>query len=91
MENIKIDKLAFESPEDRGYKVKASYLTEPKGSALVEIFKDGELLREFLFPDYKIWNIAAHFPDIVAGEIEGNARGYRMASWDGISGAIPES
>lgn len=85
-----IDKIAFESKTpDRGYSVKASYLKQPdSGDALVEIFKDGIKLREFLFPAYKIWNIAAHFSDIVDGEIEESASGYEMAAWDGISGAV---
>lgn len=83
-----VESVAFESKEpDRGYTVKASYLKEPKGDALVEIFKDGALVRSFLFPSYKVWNIAAHFSDIVDGEIENSARGYEMAAWDGISGA----
>jgi hypothetical protein len=81
-----IDKIAFESKEpDRGYTVKASYLLAPNaGDALVEIFKDGEPLRQFLFPAYKVWNIAAHFKDIVDGELEQNDSGYRMASWNGL-------
>jgi len=89
--NTEIEKIAFEGPKepDRGYTVKASYLKQPnEGDALVEIFKDGQLLRQFMFPAYKIWNIAAHFRDIVDGEIEKSAKGYQMAAWDGISGAV---
>lgn len=79
------ESVAFESEQpDRGYTVKASYLNHPKGDALVEIFKDGEPLRAFLFPAYKVWNIAAHFKDIVDGEIQDSARGYEMAAWGGI-------
>ena len=87
---MEIDKVAFESKEpDRGYTVKASYLKEPSGGdALIEIFKDGTKIREFLFPAYKIWNIAAHFRDIVDGEIENSTQGYEAAAWDGISGAV---
>jgi len=78
---MEIDKLAFESKEpDRGYTVRASYLKEPDArDALVEIFKDGKPLRQFRFPAYKVWNIAAHFRDIVDGEIEKSASGYEMA------------
>lgn len=85
-----IDKVAFEGPKtpDRGYTVRASYLKEPNDAdALIEILKDGAVIREFRFPAYKIWNIAAHFKDIVDSEIENNARGYEMAAWNGISGA----
>lgn len=86
--NIQIDKEAFHGPKnpDRGYTVKASYLKEPHNAdALVEVFKDGQAVRQFLWPAYKIWNIAAHFKDIVDGEIAGNDSGYGMAGWDGIT------
>ena len=76
---------------DRGFTVRASYLKdvpESKGDALIEIFRDGQPLRAFLFPAYKIYNIAAHFRDIVDGELEGDESGYQMAAWDGISGAV---
>jgi len=88
--SLEIEKVAFESKEaDRGFTVKVSYLKEPNnGDALVEIFRDAKPLRAFTFPAYKIWNIAAHFHDIVDGELDGTDRGYQMAAWDGISGAI---
>ena len=89
-----IEKVAFETPPDRGYVAKASYLKPPNdGDALIEISKDGVPLRQFLFPAYKIWNIAAHFRDIVDGEIENSAKGYEMVAWNGITGAtfiLPE-
>ena len=85
-----VDSLAFEGPKSghyRGYTVRASHLKYPhKGDALVEIFKDGNLHRSFLFPSYKIWNIAAHFHDIVDGEIEKSASGYAMDASDGLGG-----
>lgn len=86
---IKIKTLAFKGPKsgpDRGFEVAAYYLEEPcKGDALVEITRDGEPYRRFLWPAYKIWNIAAHFQDIVNGEIEGNYSGYDAAGWTGFS------
>lgn len=88
MNSTEIEALAFETHSDRGYVAKASYLKPPnEGNALVEIFKDGAPLRAFLFPAYKIWNISAHFHDIVDGEIASSSKGYEMAAWDGISGA----
>ncbi len=85
MADIVIDKEAFSSKEvDRGFTVKAHYLKEPSGDALVEIFREGEPYRRFLFPAYKIWNIAAHFSDIVTGEIDGNYSGYDLAGWAGF-------
>lgn len=80
-----IDEVVFEIP-DRGYIIRASYLKEKmSGEALIEIFYKDTLIREFLFPAYKVWNIAAHFNDIIDSEIEKNEAGYHMASWDGIS------
>ena len=86
-----VEKIAFESKEpDRGYTVRASYLkSPPAGDALVEIFKDGQPLRSFTFPAYKIWNIAAHFSDIVDGEIANHAGGYALAASDGLGGFAP--
>ena len=96
VENVIVDTVAFDSSKDadytarmHGYSVKASYLKEPrKGDALIEIFKDGKPLRAFLFPAYKIYNIAAHFGDIVDGELRGDSHGYQMAAWNGIENAI---
>lgn len=89
-EQYEVESVAFEGPKapDRGYTIRASYLKEPHAAnALIEIFKDGQLARRFLFPAYKIYNLSAHFGDIVDGEIEQSAKGYEMAAWDGISGA----
>ncbi len=86
-EKFEVDAVAFEGPPipDRGYTVRASYLKgEHKTDALIEIFKDAKPLRHFLFPAYKIWNIAAHFKDIVDGEIKNDASGYGLAAWDGL-------
>lgn len=82
-----IDKQIFASEKpDRGFTVTAFSLSSPSnGDALVEIRRDGEPYRRFLFPAYKIWNIAAHFADIVTGEIEGNYSGYDMAGWTGFN------
>ena len=85
-EGHEIESIAFESEKpDRGYTVKASYLKKPNnGDALIQVSKDGSVIREFLFPAYKIWNIAAHFSDIVDGEIEKSASGYEMAASTGL-------
>ena len=83
-----IDKVAFEGPNipDRGYTMRASYLKAPRnGDALIEVMKDGQPLRRFLFPAYKIYNLQAHFRDIVDGEIVKSASGYKMAAWNGLT------
>jgi len=79
--------------DDRNFNVKAWYLknTETsKGDALIEIRYNDELIREFLFPAYKIWNIAAHFQDIVDGELskDDKERGYRIAASTGLEGLV---
>jgi hypothetical protein len=64
------DKVAFDRTVG-AYRFVATYLTEPKGDALsdalIEIFKAEELVKSFLWPAYKIWNIAAHAQDIIDG------------------------
>ena len=83
---FEIESVVFESKTPyMGYSVKASYLKDPHGrDALVEIFKDGQPLREFIFPAYKVWNIAAHFTDIVDSEVAKTTTGYEIAAWNGI-------
>ena len=71
---------------DRGFNVKAWWPTDNSGDALIKIWQDDKLLREFTFPAYKVFNIAAHFKDIVDGELEKNADGYMMAASDGLGG-----
>lgn len=86
-----VSSVAFEGPKtpDRGYTIRASYLKEPHSAdALIEVMKDGQPLRRFLFPAYKIYNLQARFRDIVDGEIENSAKGYEMAAWNGISGGV---
>ncbi|MHB0874540.1 MAG: hypothetical protein ACYC5O_00705 [Anaerolineae bacterium] len=90
-DTLEIRKVAFEGPStpDRGYTVRASYLKPPRDAeALVELFKDSKPVRQFTFPAYKVWNIAAHLSDIVDSEIERNTKGLEAAAWDGISGAV---
>ncbi len=90
MSDFEIQDIAFEGPKPPylGYTIRASYLKEPHGAdALIEVIKDGQVIRQFMFPAYKIYNLQAHFRDIVDGEIVNNTNGYKMAAWDGISGA----
>jgi hypothetical protein len=74
---------------DRGFRVRAwgDYKKET-GDALIEIQKDGAIFREFKYPAYKIWNIAAHFTDIVDGELENSDIGYRTAGSTGFGGVV---
>lgn len=81
------EKEAFDF-EERGYHFTAWYLVEPKGEALVEISKDGEVVKSFLWPAYKIWNIAAHSHDIINGLEEKSDSGLRVAGSDGLGGNV---
>ena len=80
--------------DDRGFNVKAWYLediADSKGDALIVIKYGDTLIREFIFPAYKIWNIAAHFRDIVDGELskDDKSRGYAIAASTGLGGFVP--
>lgn len=80
-----IDKVAYnENISD--YRFKATFLHEPPGDALIEIFKNDVLVREFLFPSYKVWNIPAHAHDIIEGLDMGNDSGLFVAGNDGLGG-----
>ena len=79
--------------DDRNFNVKAWHLKnieESKGDALIEVKYKDKLIREFLFPSYKIWNIAAHFTDIVDGELskDEKERGYKIAASTGLEGLV---
>lgn len=68
--------------QNRGFRVRAWYLENDSGDALVEIRKKGRFYRKFKWPAYKIFNIAAHFEDIVDGELEktnDKLSGYKIA------------
>jgi hypothetical protein len=87
MITYEVESTAFEGPKtpDRGYTIRASFLKPPfEADALIEIMKDGKVIRSFLFPAYKIYNLQAHFSEIVDSEINGNDNGYRQAAWCGI-------
>jgi len=89
MDRIKKSDIPNFDINDRGFNVKAwdlENIEQSKGDALIEICYQEKLIRQFLFQAYKIWNIAAHFNDIVDGELSktDKERGYRMAAWTGF-------
>jgi hypothetical protein len=67
----------------KGYRFKSTE-SDHKGDSLIEISKDGTVLKSFLFPSYKIWNIPAHADDIIA-DLES---GLRIAGSDGLGGNL---
>jgi hypothetical protein len=83
MTDVTKDKLAFDG-QAHGYRFVAWYLHEPKADALIEISKDGEVVKSFLWPAYKIWNIAAHAADI-AHDLDA---GLAVAGSDGLGGGV---
>lgn len=44
-------------------------VSAPDGDARVTIRNGPTVVREFLWPAYKVWNIAAHAEEIIEGEI----------------------
>lgn len=76
---------------DRDFNAKAWYvqdIAESKGDAVIEICYNDKLIREFIMPAYKIWNIPAHFADIVDSELtkDDKERGYKIALSTGLEG-----
>ena len=64
---------------DRGYNVKVFYLMKPENKSFVQILKNENIIKKFFIPSYKIYNIPAHFINIVNSEIKGSTEGYEMA------------
>lgn len=81
------DKIAFEN-EVGGYLFRATYLKESNGDALIEIEKDGGLVKSFLWPAYKIYNIAAHADEIADGLNQQSDEGLYVAGSTGFGGNV---
>ncbi len=90
MDNIEKGELAYDH-EWRGYHIVATYLEQPAGDALIEITKDDDLVKEFLWPSYKVWNLVAHADDIVDGLEADSDIGLRIAGSDGLGGNAYQS
>ncbi len=80
--------LIFKTKPDRGFVFTVWEGLEGKGDAVVEIERDGKLVKEFTFPAYKIWNIAAHSGDIIQSELNKDVEGYLIAGSDGLGGNV---
>lgn len=66
------EKVAFDGEPQPGWRFVATYLEPPHDQdALIEIFKNGDLIKSTLWPAYKIWNVAAHSDDIIRDLEEG--------------------
>ena len=60
-----MEKLAFETKEYRGYRIKAFYLEEGNRDAKIELWNDKDLVKSTTAPAYRIWNYHAHAMDII--------------------------
>ena len=81
-------KLIYQTKPDRGFVFKAWEVLDSKGDALIEVERDGKLIRTFPFPAYKVWNIAAHSNDIIQSELDKDTDGYLVAGSDGLGGNV---
>ena len=73
---------------DRDYRIRAYWGTKAN-YARVTIHKGKELCKKFRYPAYKIFNLAAHFRDIVDGlEAENARRGFEIAGSDLLGGHV---
>lgn len=85
MNKLKNEKLAF-TQDYKGFNIKAFW--GDGDDARIEITKYGKPYKEFLYPAYKIFNLQAHFEDIIDGELENSDVGYRIAGSMGLGGVI---
>ena len=65
MKDTEKGKLIYETKPDRGFVFRAIDIPNSQGEALIEVERDGEIIRSFTFPAYKVWNIPAHAHDII--------------------------
>ena len=80
--------LIYETKPDRGFIFRAWDLPDSKGDALIEVERNKKIIKTFIFPAYKVWNIAAHSNDIIQSELNKNDEGYFMAGSDGLGGNV---
>ena len=77
-------KIYYETKPDRGFVFRAFELPESEGDALIEVERDGNIIKSFIFPAYKIYNIPAHADDIIESELAKNENGYFIAGSNGL-------
>ena len=85
---MKKGKMIYETKPDRGFVFRAFDLPDSKGDAVIEVEREGKLIKSFNFPAYKVWNIFAHSNDIVESELASNKDGYCVAGSDGLGGNV---
>lgn len=60
--------LYFATPAYEGHVITARKAADP-GDADVVIERNGEVVRHFVYPAYKVRNLAAHYTEVIDGEI----------------------
>jgi hypothetical protein len=56
------------------------------GTSTLELSKNGIVIKKFEYPTYKIWNLAVHFEDIIAGIENGSEEAcFAMAGSTGLA------
>jgi hypothetical protein len=79
------EKQAFEV-EHKGFIAKGYWGEGEDGRVVVT--RNGQPYKEFTYPAYKIFNIAAHWEDIVEGELQNSEIGYQIAGSDLLGGCV---
>lgn len=64
-------KIAFKE-KHKNFSVIAYYLEDENPNALIVVKKDNKIYKKFEYPAYRIWNIAAHFSEMVENELYEN-------------------
>jgi len=85
---MKKGKMIYETKPERGFVFRAFDLPDSKGDAVIEVEREGKLIKSFNFPAYKVWNIGAHSNDIIESELDSNKDGYYIAGSDGLGGNV---
>lgn len=81
------EKSAFKESY-KGFTVQMFWGDGPDARGVITRDEDGKQLQQFTYPAYKIFNIQAHWSDIVEGELNNSDSGWLMAGSDGLGGGV---
>ena len=84
MKASEIDRPVFDI-SDRGFRLRCFHIEGQTSMIVIE--RDGKTIREFEYEAYRVWNIAAHFGDIVDELVEEDAE--KDGSHFQVVGATP--
>lgn len=72
----------------RGYSIEMFWGEGENARGIVTRDSDGVVIYRFLYPAYKIFNIQAHWSEIVDGELENSNIGWLHAGSDFLGGCV---